>query len=56
MNYNGDEIAVDAEGYLKNHQDWSEGLALQIAAEEAITMTDAHWEVVRFVRDFLSGI
>ena len=52
MNYNGNEIAVDAEGYLKNHQDWNEGLALQIAAEEAITMTDAHWEVVRFVRDF----
>ncbi|ADD76572.1 tRNA 2-thiouridine synthesizing protein E [Pantoea sp. PA1] len=52
MNYKGDEIAVDAEGYLKNHQDWSEELAQQIADNEAIVMTEAHWEVVRFVRDF----
>lgn len=52
MNYNGDEIAVDTEGYLKNHHDWSEGLAQQIADNEAIVMTEAHWEVVRFVRDF----
>lgn len=52
MNYKGDEIAVDAEGYLKNHRDWSEELAQQIADNEAIVMTEAHWEVVRFVRDF----
>ena len=29
-----------------------EALALHIAAEESIVMSEAHWEVVHFVRDF----
>lgn len=52
MNFNGNEIAVDAEGYLKDRNDWSEALAAKIAEQEEITMTEAHWEVVHFVRAF----
>ncbi|MBP2170665.1 tRNA 2-thiouridine synthesizing protein E [Erwinia toletana] len=52
MLFEGKEVERDAQGYLKHLSDWSEALALQIAAEEAIVMTDAHWEVVRFVRQF----
>ncbi|MEB5705181.1 TusE/DsrC/DsvC family sulfur relay protein [Pantoea anthophila] len=52
MNFNGNEIAVDAEGYLKNPSDWSTALAEHIAAQEGLTLTDAHWEVVHFVRAF----
>lgn len=32
--------------------DWSEALALLLAEQESIQLTDAHWEVVRFVRTF----
>ena len=52
MNFNGNEIAVDAEGYLKSIDDWSEALAALIAEQEGLTMTEAHWEVVHFVRAF----
>jgi len=52
VNFNGNEIAVDAEGYLKHRDDWSEALAAHIAEQEGIQMTDAHWEVVHFVRAF----
>ncbi|CCG86866.1 sulfurtransferase TusE [Erwinia piriflorinigrans] len=52
MQFNGKEIARDAQGYLKSTTDWSEGLALQLAAEEAIELSEAHWEVVHFVRAF----
>ena len=52
MNFNGNEIAVDAEGYLKSTDDWSEALAAHIAEREGLTMTEAHWEVVNFVRAF----
>lgn len=52
MNFNGNEIAVDAEGYLKSIDDWSEALAAHIAEQEGLTMTAAHWEVVHFVRAF----
>jgi len=50
--FEGREIERDAQGYLKQVSDWSEALAQQIAAEEGIAMSDAHWEVVHFVRDF----
>ncbi|OCQ22964.1 sulfur relay protein TusE [Pseudoalteromonas luteoviolacea] len=45
-------IETDKEGYLLNHQDWSEALAPVIAEGENITLTDAHWEVIKFVRNF----
>jgi tRNA 2-thiouridine synthesizing protein E len=48
----GKAIETDAQGYLKHLDDWNEELALQIAELESITMSEAHWEVVRFVRAF----
>ncbi|MGV3346056.1 TusE/DsrC/DsvC family sulfur relay protein [Enterobacteriaceae bacterium LUAb1] len=52
MLFNGKEIVRDAQGYLKQMNDWNEALALLLAAEDNITMTEAHWEIVFFVRDF----
>jgi len=52
VEFNGKTIDVDGEGYLKNRDDWSEALAEQIAQHEGIALSDAHWEVVRFVRAF----
>lgn len=52
LNFEGKVIKTDAQGYLKNSVDWHEGLALLLAAQEKITLTDEHWEVVRFVRNF----
>ena len=46
------EIETDSEGYLKDTTLWSEGLAEAIAANEGITLSPEHWEVVRFVRAF----
>ncbi|QOL15441.1 sulfurtransferase TusE [Dickeya dianthicola] len=45
-------IDTDAQGYLKDSSDWQEGMAPMLAEQEGITLTDAHWEVVRFVRAF----
>ena len=44
-------VATDNEGYLLDPEQWSESLALEIAASENISMTDAHWEIVNFVRE-----
>lgn len=52
MLFQGKEIERDAQGYLKFTMDWSEDLAPLLAEEEAIELTDAHWEVVHFVRAF----
>ncbi len=52
LDYQGRRIQVDADGHLVNLDDWSEGLALAIADEVGIEMTEAHWEIVNFVRDY----
>ena len=48
----GKAIPLDKHGYLVNLQDWNTAVAQALAVAEQITMTDAHWEVVHFVRQF----
>ncbi|GAM69999.1 tRNA 2-thiouridine synthesizing protein E [Vibrio sp. JCM 19236] len=50
--YQGKQIKTDAEGYLLNYQEWEEGMISVLAEEEGIELTEAHLEVVHFVRDF----
>ena len=52
LEFNDVQIDTDAQGYLKNVDDWSEDLVTQLAAEEDIELSEAHWEVIRFVREF----
>ena len=46
------ELAVDKEGFLRDLADWSPEAARQLAAQDGITLTPAHWELIDFVRDF----
>lgn len=41
-------------GYLLDPNDWTEDIAEQFAAEEDIALTDEHWQVIRFVRDWFT--
>jgi tRNA 2-thiouridine synthesizing protein E len=46
------QVETDAEGFLTHTDDWSEGLAAEIARENGIPgLTSRHWLVVRFMRD-----
>jgi tRNA 2-thiouridine synthesizing protein E len=47
----GREIEVDAEGFLQKPEQWSDEIGAEIAAGLGITLTDRHWQVVRFMRD-----
>ena len=47
---NGQEIATDQEGYLKDMDDWSSDFALVQAATEGLELSDAHWQVIHFLR------
>ena len=50
---NGFTIDVNEEGYLTNHGQWSRELALALAQEVGITLTEAHWKVLNFIdQDF----
>ena len=48
----GKSFESDEEGYLIDLSAWNEQLADLIAKDEEIDMTDEHWEVVNFLRDY----
>ena len=50
--YNNTNIATDSQGYLLDFSQWNEDVALLLAKEDDIELTEAHWEVIRFVRAF----
>ncbi|MFA0475345.1 TusE/DsrC/DsvC family sulfur relay protein [Vibrio breoganii] len=50
--FNGKSIETDTQGYLLNFKDWEEGMIAILAEEEGIELTEAHLEVVHFVRNF----
>lgn len=52
LEFNHTHYPTDAFGYLTNLNDWSSELAVKIAENEQITLTDEHWEIIWLVRDF----
>jgi tRNA 2-thiouridine synthesizing protein E len=43
-------VEVNAEGYLKNMDQWTPELAREMAARENIELTDKHFEVLNWLR------
>lgn len=52
LTINDMQIETDANGYLLDHKQWNEEVALAIAKKENLELTQAHWEVIYFVREF----
>ncbi len=50
------KIEVDEDGFLKDPNDWNEDVAKALAEDSRfgtpIELTDKHWELIRFVREF----
>ncbi len=45
-------IPLDAEGFLADPSRWTPEIAQALAREEGIELTDAHWAVIRFAREY----
>ncbi|WP_194089307.1 TusE/DsrC/DsvC family sulfur relay protein [Vibrio hibernica] len=50
--FNQQIIETDTEGYLLDQTQWCKELVPLLAESENIELTDAHWEVILFVRNF----
>lgn len=48
----GTQIPTDEEGYLANIEDWSARVAEVMAAAEDCSLTESHWEVINFLREY----
>jgi tRNA 2-thiouridine synthesizing protein E len=52
LRLNNREIITDSEGYLVNLDDWSDEFVRAEAEYENLPLTDEHWEVIWFLRDY----
>lgn len=50
--FQGQSIEHDEEGFITDISVWSEDLAKFLADLENVEMTEEHWEVVNFLRDY----
>ena len=49
---NGKTYETDEEGYLLNLAEWTTDAAVHLAEEEKVPLTDNHWEVINFLREY----
>ena len=47
----GADVAVDAEGFMTEFEQWNEDIGVFLSEQIGIELTDRHWEVLRFIRD-----
>lgn len=51
LEFNGKTIETTPNGYLVNHEDWSEDLAKFMAEQEGVDLTEKHWDLMNYLRD-----
>ena len=45
------DISVNEEGYLTDFSQWTKDIAIEMAKEEGIELTDDHWNVLGFLQE-----
>ena len=49
---NGKDLPTDEEGYLNHLSDWEPEVAVTMAKIDECDLTDNHWEVITFLREY----
>jgi dissimilatory sulfite reductase related protein len=49
--YAGVTVDVNDEGYFTNPGQWTKEIAMEIAKEEGVVLTDKHFQVLNYLRD-----
>ncbi len=52
LDFEGKSYEVDEEGYLQDWSEWNEGLAGKMATDDGIDLSEEHWEIIRFLREY----
>lgn len=50
MEFAGKTVQVNEEGFMTNYDEWSQDIALVLAKNIEIEMTDEHWKLIDFMR------
>jgi tRNA 2-thiouridine synthesizing protein E len=46
------DLEFNSKGYLVNFDAWNRDLAIQLAKEHDIELTDCHWLIINFLREY----
>ncbi len=49
---NGKTLETDEEGYLSDINTWEEGVAGVMASGDGLELTEEHWEIINFLRQY----
>ena len=52
LEFGGRQIEVDERGYLVDPFAWERKMAEVMAANDGLTLTEAHWEIINFLRNY----
>lgn len=47
-----DALETTADGFLRDAGQWNRAVADELARLEALVITDRHWEILLFIRDY----
>jgi len=45
-------LLLDDDGFLEDAEEWDEEVAYKLAATEGVELTDEHWEIIKYLRDY----
>ncbi len=46
------ELPLDEDGFLQDFDAWTPEVAEAFAKQDGITLTDEHWEIINFLREY----
>lgn len=52
IDVNGKPVMTDAEGYIIDIDEWTEDFAIALAKQEGLELTEEHWQVIHYIRDY----
>lgn len=52
LEVNGSIILTDSEGYIVDIDDWTEDFTIAQAEQENLVLTEEHWDVIKFLRNY----
>jgi tRNA 2-thiouridine synthesizing protein E len=48
----GIDLETTNDGFLRDASSWNEKVAIELARIDNIEISDAHWEILQFIRDY----
>jgi tRNA 2-thiouridine synthesizing protein E len=53
VEYGGKMLEIDEDGFIQDPDAWDEAVAADLAKTEGVdALTDAHWKLVNYIRDY----